>query len=328
MKILVSDYREQMEADYRLTIEAIQKVLPEEKRKELQVIVEPYDTLLFWETMKEAEGMITAFLPIDEEFLSRAPKLQYISINAAGYSNVDLAAVKAHGIKVAHIREYCTREVSEHAISLLMALNNNLKLYEKHIAAGGWNYGSAPMRPTLDNMTVAIYGLGKIGRSTASILKAMGCRVGFVDPFVSVAEGASQGVIKMTTEEVQQEADVIINHMALTESNYHLFDYAYFAACKKQVIFINVGRGGCVEEMGLMQALEEEKLYGAGLDVLEDENPNLSGSPMLSKSNLILTPHAAFYSKNSMERLHKISGANLGYMLAEEENRVDSFVER
>lgn len=318
MKVLVSDFGEQMEADYQLTKEAVWQIF-----NEAEIVVEPYGTDVFFAELEKADGLITAFLPIDEAFLEKAPNLKYISINAAGYSNVDLKDTNSRGIKVCHISEYCTREVSEHTLSMAMALNNNLKIYGRDVARGNWNYGNAPMRPTLDSLTVVIFGFGKIGRCTSRLLGGLGCQVCFVDPYVGAdAEGAR----KVEIEQVYELADVIINHMALTDENYHMFDYDFFKSCKKQPIFINVGRGGCVDEDGLLSAISDKLIYAAGLDVLEDENPNMKESPLAGLENVLLTPHAAFYSANSMRRLHEISGGNMGYMLAGEDSKTKELI--
>lgn len=361
MKVIISDYKEQMESDYSLTIQAMRSAFKEEPQQnmtdtlektmenELKIEIIAYGEDEFWERLADADGLITAFIPIDDEFLNKAPKLKYISINAAGFSNIDMEAAVKHGVTVSHIREYCTREVSEHALALLMALNNNLEIYREDIEQLSWNYGCADMRPTLDKLSVVIYGFGKIGRRTALLLKNLGCQVSFVDPYVSqeaadlamqgavanyesyggekaditITDGSTGIIMKLSHEEVPDSADVIINHMALTESNYHIFDYEFFKKCQRKPIFINVGRGGCVDEVGLKKALDEKLIYGAGLDVLEDENPDLSKCPFLNRSNVLLTPHAAFYSRNSMERLQSISGKNLGYMLAGQNKYVD-----
>lgn len=324
MLVLVSDYKEVMEADYSLTIDAIEKSY--RGRETLDIIVAPYESEEYKKNISQADGLVTAFLPVDEKFIEQAPKLKYISINAAGFSNLELAALEAHKVKACHIKEYCTREVSEHALSMLMTLNNNIKGYDLQVSQGNWNYGNMPMRPTLNHLKVVIYGFGKIGKSTNNLLKSLGVEVYFVDPFVSEEAGAAEGAIKLEENEVFEIADVIINHMALTDSNYHMFNYDFFKSCVRKPIFINVGRGGCVEEAGLLKALEEGLVYGAGLDVLEEENPDLSKCDFLHRWNVVLTPHAAFYSENSMRALHEISGRNLGLLMSGEDGKTEEII--
>lgn len=235
-------------------------------------------------------------------------------------------AIKKRGIHLCHIKEYCTREVSEHAIAMLMCLNNNLNAYDQDVKNGHWSYANVVARPTLDYMTSVIFGFGKIGKSTGKLLKALGMKVCFVDPFVSQEAGEKEGACKLELEEVYAKADVIINHMALTKENYHMFGYEFFKKCQNAPIFINVGRGGCVAEDGLYQALKEGYVYAAGLDVLEEENPNLKTNPLVGMEQVIITPHAAFYSKNSIERLHEISGKNMGYLLSGQEDQVEELI--
>lgn len=321
MRVLISDYKEQMEADYSLTIEKLKEILPD-----CTIVVEPYDTEAFYRELEMADGMITAFLPVDEALLGKAPKLKCISQNSVGYSNVDLEALKKHDIALCHIREYCTREVSEHAISLMLALNHHLKKYDESVNKGTWSYQIAPPERTINHKTLAIFGFGKIGRQTAALAQALGMKVLAVDPYVSVEQGKTYKVDLCEREEALEKADIIINHMALNEENYHYFGRDSFSLMKRHPIFINVGRGGCVDEAALEEALKKGQIKGAGLDVLEEENPNLLECPFKSMDNVILTPHAAFYSKDSIEGLHKISAANLAWFLVEKPEKCDEIV--
>lgn len=323
MRVLISDYKEQMEADYSLTIHKLKELLPDCK-----VVVEPYGTKTFFEELEKADGMITAFLPVEEALLLKAPKLKCISQNSAGYSNVDLKAMEKHSVALCHIREYCTREVAEHAISLILALNHNLKKYDESVQRNVWSYQIAPAERTINHKTLAIFGFGKIGRQTASLAQALGMQVLAVDPYVSKEDAAQCKVTLCDNEEALKKADIIINHMALTEENYHYFNRENFIKMQNHPIFINVGRGGCVEEDALLEALEQEQISAAGLDVLEEENPDLSKCSLKNRDNVILTPHAAFYSKDSIESLHKISASNLAWYLLGKPENCDEIVKR
>ena len=323
MRVLISDYKEQMEADYSLTIEKLKEILPC-----CTVVVEPYGSETFYSELEKADGMITAFLTVNEELLVKASNLKCISQNSVGYSNVDLTALKRHGVTLCHIREYCTREVAEHAISLMLALNHNLKMYDESVQKDTWSYQIAPAQRTINHKTLAIFGFGKIGRQTASLAQALGMEVLAVDPFVSKSEGDKYNVNMCEQNEALEKADIIINHMSLNEENYHYFNHNSFLKMQKHPIFINVGRGGCVDEVALKEALEKGQIKAAGLDVLEAENPNLSECPFKSMDNVIITPHAAFYSQDSIEKLHKISAANLAWFLMEKPEKCDEIVIR
>ena len=324
MRVLISDYKEQMELDYSLTIEAIQKILPE-----AVVVAEPYGTESFYQELEKANGWITAFVPVDRKLLQRAEHLSCISQNAVGYSNVSMEALQERKIGLCHIEEYCTREVAEHAIALMMALNHNLSRYASVIQnKKQWHYKTAPAQQTLDHKTLAVFGLGRIGKVTAKLAQALGMKVIAVDPYVSKEEMKKLGICKEEKIGALQKADVVINHMALTKENYHYFDEEAFRGMKKIPFFINVGRGGCMDEKALEQALNQQWIAGAGLDVLESENVDLNNCPFVGREDVILTPHSAFYSVDSIARLHKISGQNLAWYLSGQYEQIQGLIYR
>ena len=147
-----------------------------------------------------------------------------------------------------------------------------------------------------------------------------------VDPFLTGDAAKEAGVVSVSAEEAIREADIITNHMNLTEENYHFFDEEKFRKMERKPIFINVGRGACVDEAALVKALDEGLIRGAGLDVLEAEKPELNGNPLLGRPNVILTPHSAFYLDDSMNRLQSISADNLVYALKGDYEKVMKFV--
>lgn len=323
MRLLLCDYKNVMEEDYTLTIRAIRQVLPE-----AEVIICPFtDKEALYRALVGVEGMITAFLPLDEEFFAHAADLKCVSVNAAGYGNVNLAAARAHDVKICHIAEYCTQEVAEHTFALILALNRNLKYYGRRIEKQKeWRYASIAGGRTLSSQTLAIFGFGKIGRRVAQFAKGFGMEVLAVDPFLPPEIAQEAGAKLVTAGEAFARADIITNHMNLTEENYHFFGEETFRKMEKKPLFVNVGRGACVDEAALIKALDEGLIRGAGLDVLEAEEPDLANSPLLGRENVVLTPHSAFYSKESMDRLQIISGENLAYALTGQDEKVKGFV--
>ena len=322
-KIVIADYENALEADYGITIESIQKALGEP----VDVTIYAYeDQGKFLEVMEDADGLVTGFLEMDEDIFRACPNLTCVSVSGVGYSNIDVVSAKAHGVAVCHIREYCTQEVAEHAISLMCTLNRNLKYYDHKINEDKeWQYFSIEGNPNLSSQTLAIFGLGKIGRRVASIASAFGMQVLAVDPYAAV-HGLVDGVTFVEPEEALEQADVITNHMNLTEENRHFFNADTFAQMKRTPIFINVGRGGSVDEEALVDALDRGLIRGAGIDVLEAENPDLVHCKLLGRTNVVLTPHSAFYGRESIEKLQSISGANLGYFLAGKNEEIAELV--
>lgn len=302
MKVLISDYKNTLTKEYELTAQAITGLC------EADVSLCAYEDERFLDFLHNTDVLITAYLKIDENFLRKAPHLKAISISASGYSNCDLEALARHQITLMHIKEYCSREVSEHAIALLMSLNRRLPFYKNDVDHAHWQYQEFPIK-TLDASSVTIYGFGHIGRITASLSHALGMKVSIVDPFVQKAS------YPIVSKETGASSDFIISHMPLTDTTYHYFNEAFFKAMKPTAFFINVARGGSVDEDALIKALDNKSIAGAGLDVLSDEDPDLTNHPLLHRDNVILTPHAAFYSSASIERLFTIAGKNAAYYI-------------
>ena len=253
--------------------------------------------------------------------------LQCISVSGVGYANIDIRAAARHHVTVCHISEYCTEEVAEHTFALIGALNRNLKYYSKQIQQEyEWKYHTISGGRNLSSQTLAVFGFGRIGKRVAAIAKGYGMHVVVVNPYISPAGTTELGATRLSPEEAFAQADIISNHMNLTAENYHFFDENAFSQMKKSPIFINVGRGGSVDEQALADALDKGLIRGAGLDVLEAENPDLRKCRLLRRDNVILTPHSAFYSEESMEKLQKISGANMGCFLAGRMDEIFSIV--
>ena len=156
----------------------------------------------------------------------------------------------------------------------------------------------------------------------ASLARAFGMTVIAVDPYAKEETLAGLGVERLDFAEALKRADIITNHMNLTKENYHMFNWNAFSAMERKPLFINVGRGGCVCEEDLIRALDAGLIRGAGLDVLEEENPVLEGNPLLHRDNVIITPHSAFYSAQSVEKLQTISADNMAYYLSGQREKV------
>ncbi|MGN0370082.1 MAG: NAD(P)-dependent oxidoreductase [Butyrivibrio sp.] len=332
-KILICDYSNSMESNYDLTIKSIEDAYG----AKTEILIKEYvnDDELIKELCGKAEdsdgipvdGIITGFLEIGEKIMSAAPVLSCISVSGAGYANIDIEAAARHQITVCHIQEYCTEEVAEHTFALIGALNRNLKYYTGQIENEyQWKYNTVFGGRNLNSQTLAIFGFGRIGKRVAQIAKAYGMKVVVVDPYVASDAAADMGVEILTADKALECADIISNHMNLTKENYHYFDTKAFGKMKKAPIFINVARGGSVDEQALAEALDCGLVRAAGLDVLEAEEPDLKSSRLLGRKNVMLTPHSAFYSEESIEKLQKISGANMGYFLAGKMDQIFSAV--
>ncbi|MEE0154382.1 MAG: NAD(P)-dependent oxidoreductase [Agathobaculum butyriciproducens] len=308
MKIVIADYPDVLGRKLEKEFAYVREAIPD-----AEIEVHPYtDPKAFYRAMEGAAGLLTAFIPLDKAALDRLPDLRAISINATGYNFVDLEETRRRGIPVCAIGEYCTQEVADHTMALLLALDRNLKHYGHDIDCDRrWQYYSAPQPMGLHGRTLGLFGLGKIGRAVARRAQGFGMHVLAFDPYVDAAQAAALDVQLVNVENLLAQADVISNHMNLTAENTHYFDYDCFCKMAKHPIFLNVARGGSVVEADLVRALDEGRIRAAGLDVLEAEKPDLVHCALTGRDNVILTPHAAFYSARSIEALQRMSCKNL-----------------
>ncbi|WP_159543278.1 NAD(P)-dependent oxidoreductase [Streptococcus halichoeri] len=323
MKVVIADYPDSMMPNHDYEREILTKGLG----ANTEIVVYPYhdDKEEFYEVIKDAQAILTAFTPIDAETLDHALQLQVVSINATGYDNVDLAAANARHIGVCPVGEYCTKDVAEFTIATMMALVKNLKSYQTAIDCHyHWSYDYAKPNQRLSDMTLGICGLGKIGKTVARKALGLGLKVLACDPFTHLP--ADLAVTMVSKEALFAQADIITNHMNLNETNYGYFDQKAFKQMLKQPYFINMGRGACVVEADVITALDQGRLKGAALDVLKDETPDLAQHPLVGRENVLITPHAAFYSTSSLRDLQRISTENIVHYLTGRKDRVFKLV--
>ena len=308
MNVLFCDYPQSMDESY-----AWQKAQIERAHPDAVVRVVPYASpQQFQSALAEADALVTAFLPLTREVLSGARRLRIVSIHATGYGTVNLAAAKELGITVTNVVDYCTTEVAEHTMALLLALARHLKAYDQHVQERyAWQFETETGLHRLAGRRLMLFGWGRISWTVARFAQAFGLQVGVVSHHLSEAEALGAGVRCVTKEEALASGDILSNHMPEARANYHYFDRAAFAAMAQHPIFLNVGRGSAVDESALAWALDAGRVSAAGLDVLQTENPDLAKSPFLHRPNVLLTPHAAFYSEESHHELAARSVQNV-----------------
>ena len=213
-------------------------------------------------------------------------------------------------------------------MALMLSMVRGLKAHNKNIENGIWNYQNVFGIERLAGKTLAIFGLGRIGQSVAKRAKGFDLEVIAVDPYLPKEVADDLEIELVSKEDALKRADLISNHMNATKENKSYFSINEFKLMTRKPYFINVGRGECVDEEDLMEALEKKLIRGAALDVLRDENPNLKDNPLLSYENLYLTPHAAFYSETSMRELQRISCENIYYYMTNQKEKVFSIVNK
>ena len=328
MKILISDYPDSM-----MPAHDYEKQILREGLDQPEIVVHDYsdeNREAFLQEIADADALLTAFIPIDAEVFARAKRLKIIALNATGYDNVDLEEANKRGVGVSPVGEYCTTDVAEFTITLMLALVKDLKQHIENIQSKNiWQYDAVRADKRFNEMVIGICGLGRIGRAVAMRAKALGVKeilATDIDPTVTSELAIQLGVQLVSPEELFARSDIISNHMNLNETNHHFFNKTAFASMTKKPYFINMGRGACVVEEDLIAALDNQQLRGAALDVLSDETPNLETHPLNNRNNVIVTPHAAFYTQTSVNELIRLSSENIVHYLKGDKQKVFKLV--
>lgn len=263
------------------------------------------------ETARSAEVILTDYTPLNSHVISNLDRCRLISVAATGYNAVDIEAAQEAGISVCAIDEYCTQEVADHTLTLILALCRHLVPYHTQVQQEQlWRFDSRSGLQRLGELTAGLIGYGRIGQAVAQRASAFGMTVMASDPYADNRE-----VRDTPVDAIYENADVISLHCSLSEENHHMLDSRAFSKMARKPILINVARGGLIDEMALVKALDGGQVSGAGLDVLEDEEPTLEANPLLGRENVILTPHVAFYSDASARDNKSISAMNIRHFL-------------
>lgn len=253
------------------------------------------------EAAKTSDALLILYADIDEDILKEAQaagRLQIVSRYGIGINMVDVAAAKACGIDVANVNDYCIDEVSDHSLAFILAAARRIIPYYNDTRAGHWDFKVADLPIRSSKATIGLLGFGKIPRRLAEKLNAIGYNVMAYDPFVSEEDMRAVDVEKATVEEIIAKSDFISVHVPLIEATHHLLNREAFQAMKSNAYIINTARGPIIDEEAMIEALQNGEIAGAYLDVTETE-PLPANSPLRTLPNVVLSPHAAWYSEDA-----------------------------
>nr|WP_275980174.1 C-terminal binding protein [Halalkalibacter alkaliphilus] len=241
---------------------------------------------------QNAEGLINQYAPLTRKVLESLPNLKVISRYGVGFDNVDIDAAAELGIQVCNVPDYGVEEVSDHAMALAFNLTRKINLLSNAVKRNHWDFQiAAPIR-RLNKLTIGVVGLGRIGTAFAKKASAMGWNV------IGYDKNNTTQFYQTTLEELCQVSDVISIHLPLNEETHHLFNKRLFKLMKSSSIIINTSRGPLISETDLIEALENNEIAGAALDVLETEPPP-EDYKLFDFDQVILTPHSAWYSEEA-----------------------------
>ena len=251
-------------------------------------------------TLIEAErpdALLVCFAPISAEVLDAAD-LKVIARTGIGVDNVPVEAALARGVPVTNVPDYCVEEVSDHAVALALALLRHVPDLNTLTQGGTWQPGAKTFT-RFRHLTAGVIGCGRIGSATASKFAGLGMRVIGHDPIL-----AAHDVIEMVDlVALAARADVISLHAPLSEATHHLVSDAFLSQTKPTAIVVNTARGPLIDTDALVRALDAARIGGAALDTVEGE-PAVPAA-LTGRDNVILTPHVAFSSVQSLEELRR-----------------------
>lgn len=271
------------------------------------------------ETVKrigDAEIIFTNKTLITKSVLDACPGVKYIGVLATGYNVVDCEAAKEKGIPVTNIPDYGTMAVSQYAIAMLLEICSRVGHHAEAVAQGRWQgdwcFWDHPLME-LDGKTMGIIGFGRIGRQTGRIAKAIGMDILAYNPS-QCEEGRAIGRY-VELEELLEKSDVISLHCPLFPETKGIINRQTIEKMKDGVILINTARGPLIVEQDLADALNRGKVAAAAMDVVSEE-PIRADNPLLKAKNCCITPHIAWASKESRQRIMDCAVENLKAYLA------------
>ena len=278
------------------------------------------------ERIKDADIIIANKAPLNENTLKTAPNVKLICLLATGCDNVDLAYCKSRGIKVTNVVNYCTSTVAQHTLLLALMLTEKIAFYDEYVKSGTY---SAQDRFSnfdrvfhdLEGKTWGIVGMGNIGHRVAGLAQAFGCKVIF---YSASGRNTCTDYKRVEFDTLLRESDILSLHCPLSDRTRGLINREALAQMKSSAILVNVARGPVVDTQALYEALINNQIAGAGLDVLEKE-PMAKDNPLAQikdSTKLIITPHMSWASLESRTHLVEEAVKNIEAFLDGENRNV------
>jgi D-3-phosphoglycerate dehydrogenase / 2-oxoglutarate reductase len=251
----------------------------------------------------DAAAVMTNEVPISESVAAKRTNCKVVTRLGVGFDVIDVPGCRKFGIEVCYVPDYGTEDVANHAIALLFAIHRHLLPYRRSVEQGRWEYKVGGTMHLLRELRLGIFGLGRIGSDFAGKMRAFVKEILGYDPNLSAAQLEAKGVIPSSAANIFSECEIISLHLPYHSNNHHFVSDREIGQMKRVPILINVSRGGLLDTQALIRGLRSNQVSGAGLDVLESE-PEIP-EELLQFENVIVTPHAAWYSVESSIKLRR-----------------------
>ena len=241
---------------------------------------------------------------LTREVIEKLERCRCIVRLGIGYDSVDVVAATEQGFLVCNAPDYCVDDVADHTLALLLGSVRHIARQDRWVRKGRWDRTGARPSRRVRGRILGLIGFGRIARAVVHRVGGFGLTVLAYDPFVEAETMAAMGVHKVDLDELLTRADFVSIHCPLTEESHHLLGRREFALMKGEVFLVNTSRGPIVDEVALVEALRSGKVWGAGLDVYQQE-PLPPDSPLRALENVIFTPHVGANSEESVADLYR-----------------------
>lgn len=266
---------------------------------------------------KDADAVLVTYAKLTRDVLMQLTRCRAIGRFGLGVDNIDLPTAKEKGIAVNYVPDYCIREVSDHAMALLLALIRKIPLSNKLVQSGRWEMPAVVPIRRIEGTVLGLIGFGHIPRLVAPKAQAFGMRVISYDPFAKPDVFKAAGVEGVDLDTLLKTSDYVSVHAPLLPATRGMLNAAAFSKMKKGAYVVNTARGPLIDEPDLIAALDSGQVGGAGLDVVAAE-PLAKDSPLLGRDNVIISPHTAFYSIEALNELQTKCATDVARVLSGE----------
>ncbi len=285
------------------------------------------DEATLTERSGDADVVVVSNIAYPASVMEKNPNLKYVCVAFTGYDHVDMAYCREHGIQVSNCAGYSTVAVADLVFGLLLDVYRNISTLNSQVRSGGTKDGL--VGPELEGKRFGVIGAGAIGTRVMRIASAFGCEVVAYSRTVKLVEQGYtvkdiEGVSFVGLDELLSTSDVVSLHVPQTPETTGMIGKDQIALMKPSAVLINCARGPIVDSQALADALNEGRIAGAGIDVLEMEPPFPADHPLLNAKNTIVTPHVAFASNEAMQKRAVIVADNIASYLAGDTNNLVS----
>jgi D-3-phosphoglycerate dehydrogenase len=255
------------------------------------------------EQIADAVAVMTHEIPINETIAAGLRNCKVVTRMGVGFDVIDVPGCRKYGIEVCYVPDYGTEDVANHAVALLFAVHRHLLPYHRSVEQGRWDFHEGGTIHLLRELSLGVFGLGRIGSDFAAKMRVFVKEILGYDPNLSNALIESKGAKPASPAEIFAGCEIISLHLPYSPENHHFVSNKEIDLMIRKPILINVSRGGLLDTQALIRGLQANRLSGAGLDVLETE-PEVE-QELLRFENVIVTPHVAWYSVEASEKLRR-----------------------